>query len=226
MSHRGYGLEHQIEEYFLLLTGHTNKDPIMDAEGRISRSFRVPNSGAMRSLKGDVRSCLGFVPKEFLIEAKHRREKSKDGSIFTPVYHLDMELVQKNVLEAEECGYMPVFAFAYKGSPRNRLHAIFRQADYDVLWNAAKGVMRKSLEPLEIELKENLKTYTIRKDLLDEKIGHPLTFQNDAEKFIIISWDIFGEILVALKTDYEKTKTNGSSKSEVLPLNNNKAVAS
>jgi hypothetical protein len=211
MSHRGYGLEHEIEQYFLILTGHTNRDPIMDSEGRIQRTFRVPNSGAMRSLKGDIRTCVPWLPKQFLIEAKHRREKSKDGSIFTPVYHLDMELVQKNVVEAEECGYMPVFAFAFKGSPRNRLHAIFRQSDYDMLWKIAKEQARTPLEPCELELKTNLKTYTIRKDSLDDKIGHPLTFQNDGEKFSIISWDILGDFLKWLKEAECNTSTQGQS---------------
>jgi hypothetical protein len=200
MSHKGYGLEHELEGFFLRMTGQTITDPIMDGNGHIKRTFRVPSSGAMASFKGDVRTSVPWLSKQFLIEAKHRREKSKNGSKKTPIYHLSMELVQKNINEAEQVNLVPIFAFSFKGSPKNRIHVVFREPEYMLLISNL-NLLDFSLPEIvsTLEMRSNKKTYTIAKKNLDVLNGHPASFSHDGVKYVLVPLNLVGLIIESLK---------------------------
>lgn len=199
MSHKGYGLEHELEAYFLRFTGQTVQDPIMDGNGNIKRTFRVPSSGAMASFKGDIRTAVPWLPRQFLVEAKHRREKSKKGSKRSPVYHLDMRLVDKNNREADQVGLMPIFVFAFKGSPTNRIHVVFRERDYEFLTNQQKKEYWVPETIRSLSMKVNKKSYTIRKDELDTYHNRPATFYHDGLQYVLVPLAVLGLIIENLK---------------------------
>ena len=200
MSHKGYGLEHELEAYFLKLTGQTIQDPIMDGNGNIKRTFRVPSSGAMASFKGDVRTAVPWLPKQFLVEAKHRREKSKKGSKTTPVYRLDMRLVNKNNSEADQVGLVPIFVFAFKGSPTNRIQVIFREYDYIFFLSHLNLVDCKLPEILNgLPMKTNKKSFLINKKALDDIHGHPVLFPHDEARYVLMPLALLGLIIEGLK---------------------------
>jgi hypothetical protein len=191
-------LEHRIEGYFLALTGQSIQDPILNAQGHIQRTFRVPASGAMASMKGDIRTAITWLPRQILVEAKHRRMKSKNGSKSAPVYRLDMELVHKNEEEAKAIGFLPLFAFCFKGSPKNNLHAILKHEDYNFFIESLNG-MEPSSQPCEIELRRNAKTLTILKQSLDADMSHPRSFVEGDTTYVILSWSLLDIILKRLK---------------------------
>jgi len=199
MSHKGYGLEHELEAYFLRFTGQTVQDPIMDGNGNIKRTFRVPSSGAMASFKGDVRTAVPWLPRQFLVEAKHRREKSKKGSKSVPVYHLDMRLVDKNNREADQVGLMPIFVFAFKGCPTNRIHVVFREPDYEFLTSHQKKEQWVPEAIKSLPMKTNKKSYTITKKELDAFSSRPSAFAHDGLSYVLIPLATLGVVVENLK---------------------------
>lgn len=200
MSHKGYGLEHELEAYFLRFTNQTVQDPIMDGNGNIKRTFRVPSSGAMASFKGDIRTAIPWLPKQFLVEAKHRRMKSKKGSKTSPVYRLEMKLVDKNNSEADQVGLTPIFVFSFKGCPHNRIHVVFRECDYVFLLSHLNMVNCNLPEIVNsFELKPNKKSYTIDKKELDAVGSHPVSFAHDGSKYLLVPLSVLGLIIECLR---------------------------
>jgi len=121
MSNKGYGLEHEIEAAFLQLEGKTCEDPIFDTSGKITRTFRVPTSGMMASLPGDVVTGNPKFTRQFMVECKARRHSSKKEGI---IFRLNMGWVEKNEKEAVIAGYLPVFVLSFKGTQKNRLWVV------------------------------------------------------------------------------------------------------
>lgn len=132
MSHKGYAMESEIEDFFLRLTNQTKEDPILktDSSGliKLNRSFRVPTSGAMDSMSGDIITAISWLPKQLKVECKTRRQKTKkDGRIFV----LELDWVRKNNREADIDHQMPVLVFAFKGDTSgNRLWWLMRVNDW------------------------------------------------------------------------------------------------
>lgn len=132
MSHKGYQFESEIEDFFLELTGQTKKDPILKADEKglikVNRSFRIPTSGAMESMKGDILTAIPWLPRQFKVECKTRREKNKkDGRIFT----LELDWVRKNNQEAKVDNQIPLLTFAFKGDTSgNRIWWLIQNNDY------------------------------------------------------------------------------------------------
>lgn len=127
MSHKGYAFESELEDVFLSLTGQTKKDSIFNDKGEIHRTFRVPTSGAMACLKGDIRTCLPFLQKQWLIEAKARTEKTKK---YGRQFPLEMEWFLKIVEEGKEENRVPVVAVSFKGAREKRVWLAFLVEDY------------------------------------------------------------------------------------------------
>ena len=135
MSKRGYIFESEIEDFFLGLTNQKKSDPILKANKTgmiyLNRSFRIPTSGALDGMKGDILTAIPWLPKQFKVECKIRREKTKkEGRIF----RLELDWVRKNNEEAEEDNQIPILTFAFKGDTTgNRVWWLLRNYDYDRL---------------------------------------------------------------------------------------------
>jgi hypothetical protein len=112
---KGYPLEHEIEQWVLNIEGKTLDESLE------SRSFRVPYSGALRGFKGDVRTRITKLPKQLLIECKARKEKSKGES---KSFRIIKEWLDKNYDDAVKENMWSVVIISFKGSTKNRLHAI------------------------------------------------------------------------------------------------------
>jgi hypothetical protein len=201
MSHRGYGLEHETEIYFLDLNGQTNKDPIIGQTGNIGRTFRVPASGALAALKGDVRTAIPWIKKQIMVECKDKRKKSADGSQF---YRLRMDIVQKNIEEAKAANMIPVFLFAYKGAMFNRKQVVMRRKDLEELLDNFDelGPVQADIEGIKYKahlLKMNKMSYTVFKKDIDVDAEHFLTFNHNEVPYLIFSWKIFDAIMRAIR---------------------------
>jgi hypothetical protein len=150
MSHLGYDLEHEIESVFLKLEGKTCQDPLFDASGKICRTFRVPTSGMMASMPGDVLTASPRFKQEFMFECKARHQKTKkDG----PIFRLNRAWITKNDQEAVKANYLPVFVLSFKRMKINKLWAIINEPIFALylektkkpLYNIVKGGNRVKL---------------------------------------------------------------------------------
>lgn len=125
MSNRGYSLEHEIEAVFLAIEGKTCQDPIFDSTGKICRTFRVPTSGMMASMPGDVLTANPKFDQQFMFECKARYQKNKkDGQIF----RLNWSWITKNDEEAAKANYSPVFVLSFKRVKQHKLWIIINEA--------------------------------------------------------------------------------------------------
>jgi hypothetical protein len=201
MTHKGYGLEHETELYFLSLTGQTNKDLIISpVTGTINRSFRVPASGALAALKGDVRTAIPWLKQQVLVECKDKRKKSKSGAQF---YRLKMDIVQKNIEEAYAAGLIPVFLFAFKGSMRNRKQVVLTRDDMikfvdmlgeDTVFPDIESIQYKAYKP-----KLNSKSYTVFKKEIDNDSDKVFAFEHETRHFVLFGWEIFDRLMRGIR---------------------------
>jgi hypothetical protein len=121
---KGYALEHEIEEILLRLAKQNREVPMPE------RTFRVPQSGSIRGLKGDIVTNIPFLPFQFLIECKSRRARSKKG----PVFRLDSEWLPKLEKEAAEMNKVPLLVFSFKGVKADRIWCCVRKNDYESIF--------------------------------------------------------------------------------------------
>lgn len=127
MSHKGYALEHTIEDMLLLAAGQQREQPLY------SRSHRNPTSGAHRGAKGDVVSMIPWLPRQWVIECKHYRQQSARGA----VYRLAGKDWSDAARDAASYGNaIPVFVFCFKGQ-RDAIYFVFRSDDLDPLAESA-----------------------------------------------------------------------------------------
>lgn len=197
MSHKGYGLEHETEIYFLELSGQTNKDPIISPKtGSINRTFRVPASGALAALKGDVRTAISWLKRQIIVECKDKRKKNSVGGQY---YRLRMDIVQKNIDEATDANNIPVFLFAFKGSMTNRKQVVMRHQDLcELLTNLDEGTIHPDIESIKSKdclMKMNSLSYTIYKSDIDKDAEKFLNFTHGDVPFVLFSWKIFDTIM-------------------------------
>ncbi len=195
MSNKGYQLESELESFFLLFTNQTKKDSLFK-DGKINRSFRVPNSGAMAALAGDVRTCLPFLKKQFMVECKGRTQSTKKGG---KIYRLKYEWLQKNEKEADEEGLMPIHALSFKGTKKSRVWVIFRKRDLKEFIPLSFDII-----PLGLSMqKEKGKSLTLQKNFLDgyaERRVRIVGFDLKNIEYAIIPLQVFKVYLTALKT--------------------------
>ena len=134
MSHRGYSLESEIEDFFLSLTNQTKQDPILKADDtgmiKLNRTFRIPTSGAMQSMKGDVLTAIPWLLKQLKVECKSRYVKTKgEGSII----FIEHEWIKKNNEEADADNQMPLLVFSFKKVKKDRLWWVLKEQDLQKL---------------------------------------------------------------------------------------------
>jgi len=116
---KGYSLEHEIEDFFIKLDGKTRETPIFE------RSFRVPYSGALSCLKGDVRTNVKRFPKQLMIECKERKSTGVREMI------VEKKWIEKLFSEAEEDGMIPVLCLSFKGA-KDRIYVMVRRKDFSM----------------------------------------------------------------------------------------------
>jgi hypothetical protein len=134
MSHKGYAFESEIEDFFLSLTGQTKQDPILKADSRglikVNRSFRIPTSGAMESMKGDILTAIPWLPKQLKVECKARTDETKkEGRMIV----IEKEWIIKNNEEARVDNQIPILTFSIKGVREGRIWWLLRQTDFDFI---------------------------------------------------------------------------------------------
>jgi len=122
---KGYALEHEVEEVFLRFAKQDRNSPLSE------RTFRVPQSGSIRGLKGDIVTNIPFLPFQFLVECKARKTKSKKG----PIFRLDSEWLPKLEKEAAETNKIPLLVFSFKGVKSDRIWCCIRKTDYESIFN-------------------------------------------------------------------------------------------
>ncbi len=137
MSKKGYSLEHEIEVWICKLA---EQDLILSP---LDRSFRVPNSGAMANLKGDVRTNkIEWLPKDIIFECKHRKnastskasEKKRLKSL-----RVEKEWLDKNRDEAEKENKLSAICISFKHASKNRQHIIMPLDHFEEMLKMIKG---------------------------------------------------------------------------------------
>lgn len=123
MPLKGYDLEHWTERFFLDLFGISPKKPILDERGRILRPFRVPSSGALSSLKGDV-IVPDFLGSQLVIECKRRKERTRKRG-----YQFSLRFDWLKKIQEEAGDSIPVFVFSLTGV-RGK-YFVFREEDFN-----------------------------------------------------------------------------------------------
>lgn len=117
LSHKGYALEHILENLLLEVGEQKRETPIWD------RSRRNPSSGAMRGLKADVVSNIPWLKPDWIFECKHYRQSSLKG----PSYRFQAKDWWD--LERDARSYhvdaVPVFVFCFKGQ-KQAIYAVFK----------------------------------------------------------------------------------------------------
>ncbi len=206
MSHKGYAFESEIEDFFLRLTGQTKQDPILksDSQGliRLNRTFRIPTSGAMESMKGDILTAIPWLPKQLKVECKIRRQKSKkEGRIFT----LELEWIRKNNEEGLADNQIPLLTFAFKGETTgNRTWWLVRATDYEYLGKLPSmsyktcptGVLNKNQDKLKFV-----------HSVLPNGADTVWTLSIDNELYYLLNQDKFYILMSAIRKEYEESIT-------------------
>jgi hypothetical protein len=179
MSRRGYGLEHEIEQYFLQYGDQTAQMPFEQ------RTFRVPFSGMMASLKGDVRTHISWLPKQFIIECKERKTVTKKKG---QVFRLPKEWLLKLEEEAKIDDRIPILIFSFKGARNCRLNVIVNDSFINTFGVGFKNRLNSS-KPYEFKKK----CYIFVKDSFTEASIF------DLDGYIVMSWKIFDFYLSEFK---------------------------
>jgi len=151
MSRKGYGLEHEVEDIFLRLAGQQRETPLSE------RTFRVPQSGSIRGLKGDVLTNVPFLPFQFLIECKSRKIRSAKGDF---IFRLDASWLSKISQEADSVGRIPLLVFSFKGAKVDRLWCCIRKSDYEKIFGDKVEQVHK--------VKQSKKSFVLSKSTLRE----------------------------------------------------------
>lgn len=202
MSNKGYGFEHFIEGYFLQLTNQKITDPIF-WHGKVNRSFRVPGSGAMSSLAGDVVTELPFLTTQFMVECKHRKQRHKDG----PVFRVPLKDLHKNLSESTKEDKLSLFAISYKGTSENRIQIIVDKETY-LLFQAFplfKSALKYDLPKDKYKIDKSL---ILKKKYLDEVYSQQKDYVISVnDEWFVMSWDYFDKEMRELaRRHYEITK--------------------
>lgn len=161
---KGYHFEHEIEELFLKLAGQTRDIPLID------RCFRVPASGSLRGLKGDVYTNVPFLKKQFLIECKARKVKK--------AFYVKREWLTKLEEEAKNINHIPLLAISFKGAKKDRVFFFIKKKDYSELFGT--------------EIKTGPRIPFRKKSYVLER---PISSFSECNGWIILSKDTFFRLL-------------------------------
>lgn len=197
MSHKGYIFESEIEDFFLALTNQKKKDPILKTDHtgmiRVNRTFRIPTSGAMESMKGDVLTAIPWLPKQMKVECKNRRERTKkDG----PIFSIEIDWIEKNNAEAAADRQLPVLTLKFKRTPTHRVWWLMRERDFRLL---AKPLTNT----VDFELKQmNIKVGKTRIKLIHSEISKDAqmtTIFIKGDTYFLIPHHVFSDLMKRLK---------------------------
>jgi len=202
MSSKGYALESEIEDMFLAYTGQTKKDPVIVGP-TINRTFRVPTSGAMACLNGDVRTQVPFLKKQFMVECKRRKEKSSLGK----VYRLEWEWLRKNAEEADSDDMIPIHIVSFTHANKNRMWVVFRGSEF-FEFEGSESFSSDSFVSYPLKKNVSKKSLTLVKSVLDKFLEEGrkviiLPYTLDLT-FYMISLDLFKEMLQNIKNKKEE----------------------
>ena len=201
MSNLGYGFEHFVEDYFMKLAGQKITDPIFTSAGKIGRTFRVPGSGAMSSLDGDVITQLPFLTKQFYIECKHWKQKTKKGLVF----RVPMRDLNKNLVESATNEKLPLFMISFKGETKNRIQVI---VDRDTM-TCMELIFGGHEYPYDSYCEAKSEWFKLGKTLILKKEGLDSLYKscpkykiNIKNEWYIMSWDYFDEKMQKLAKEW------------------------
>jgi len=196
MSSKGYNFESEVEDWFLAFTGQNKHDPILKADDKglihVNRSFRIPSSGAMDSLKGDILTAIPGLPRQIKVECKSRYEHTKkDGQMII----VEKEWLSKNEAEAKADNQIPVLTFSFKRLQKDRIWWIIKKADFGRWFNVMLPEIPQTIKPQESKKKDTLKF--AHKDLVSKKC---LIFleSNTNESYLLLSHTTFGNVLTSV----------------------------
>lgn len=191
MSLKGYDLEHWTERFFLDLFGISPRSPILDETGKILRSFRVPSSGALSSLKGDVivPNFLGF---SLVIECKRRKEKTKKrGHQFS----LKFDWLKKIQEEAKDA--IPVFVFSLTGVKGK--YFVFREKDFDLLFG------QRSFHQVCVTVEKRVVILS-KSDLERSPIKISFVFGQSCYNYMVIESNTLRSLYEERRRDYQENR--------------------
>jgi len=197
MSHKGYVFESEIEDFFLEFTGQTKKDPILKSDKmgmiKLNRTFRIPTSGAMDSMKGDVITSIPWLPQQLKVECKSRREKNKkDG----PILNVELDWIEKNNQEAYDDYQLPILVVKFKRIPHNRVWWIMKETDFDALMEPVKEQKVLGLGSADITITKT-RIKLVHKELAET--ADPILFLIDSEDYYLIPHHVFNDMMKKLK---------------------------
>ena len=149
MSNKGYPFESSIEAWALQLEGKTRDDNMEE------RSIRVPTSGAMRGMNGDIRTRFHWLDKQLLVECKSRQNASSKKDVRS--IRLEKEWLDKNYEEAIKDKRLSAVIINYKATKHNRIHVVMPLDHFTELIQSIKDLRFAANNLLELaqqQLKE------------------------------------------------------------------------
>lgn len=198
MSHKGYGFESEIEDFFLAFTKQTKKDPILKADEsgfiRLNRTFRIPTSGAMDSMKGDVMTAIIWLPRQLKVECKSRYTSTKrDGATFT----VEIEWITKNNAEAAADNQIPALVFSFKRTKDKRIWWIMRKHDFDAVFGKGKTAISHEFFEAKPMFSEKKDKFTFAHKVIGRPLGSTAiqTFHLMDELYYLIPHDLFQYVM-------------------------------
>ncbi|MEE9214903.1 MAG: hypothetical protein V3U54_08935 [Thermodesulfobacteriota bacterium] len=197
MSKKGYAFESHLEDFFLSFTGQTKHDPILKTTSagviQINRSFRVPASGAMDALAGDVITYLPWLQQQFKVEAKERYEKTKmDGYVL----NVEIEWINKNNEEAITDKQIPILAIKFKRRSRNQVWWIMKKVDLTKLIEPINNQVALDIGSVKVRVNKT-RIKLIHKELSD--INMITEFSLNDEDYLLIPHHVFNDVMERLK---------------------------
>lgn len=208
MSKKGYEFESQTEQLFLDLTEQKRSEPLLvfNAKGElvVNRSFRVPSSGAMESIKGDIITAIPWLPRQLKVECKARYTQLKTRGA---VINFEREWITKHLEEAIADHQLPVWTFSFKGAREGRVWFLIKEGDYTELTgkptvdmglpNQPKVLLVKSIS---VDIGDRVLQFVLNSLLIETMQGQfPGRFIFSGDKYLLIPRDIFVQELLQLR---------------------------
>ena len=201
MSKKGYAFESETEDFFLKQTDMNKQTPLLKFNDKglllINRSFRVPNSGAITSIKGDVITAIPWLPKQFKVECKARyMHNKKDGQIVL----FEKEWITKNEEEAKRDNQISVLTFSFKKVKQRRQWWIIHNLDFEFLRFHAMFNFHKI--SIDVNLKQSSKTIKfVHKDLakISDNCVYHFKNTNNNEFYYLIPHAMLNTLMEKLK---------------------------
>lgn len=205
MSKLGYQFESEIENFFLDFEGLNKQTPLLGFDGTgnllFKRTFRVPNSGAMQSIKGDIITALPWLSRQMKVECKSRYDSTKkDG----PIINIDKSWITKNEQEARADHQIPALVFSIKKVKTHRIWWVMHSDDFLNL----RGTFLSCFYTMHRAEKEKQSNYIkfIHRSLLKTEEDSILTFHDPKLReglYYVLSHETFSRKLRGIKDKWQ-----------------------